>query len=274
MRIIDTAEQAGRLFFGRPFDLAAWRGYAEGISPELARKCLEDVQKYSFEGDVLPVLQASLAKPEKLRELHESFCGAVESLRQNAPALFGKEPDIAIVLYLGLCNAAGWAAELDGSPAILLGMEKIIELDWCDETAMKALLFHELGHLWHESVRGGWPEGALAVVQLYEEGIAMVCQQQLAGDPELFHQDKNGWLGWCRENEPMIKAVYLERLESGESIQDFFGDWVRFQGQPDVGYFLGRQFVRRLLERYTLQEAAVLPMAAVEKELLDFLKRG
>ncbi len=277
MKIVDTAGQAEGEFFGRPFDLAAWQRYAESISPELARKCLEDTEKYSFEQQVLPVLQASLDKPEKLRELRASFCSAVEALRLNAPSLFGGEPNITIVLYLGLCNAAGWASKLEGSPAILLGIEKIIELDWCGEAAMKALLFHELGHLWHEFLRGpleDWEnERQRAVLQLYVEGIAMVCQQRLAGEPELFHQDKGGWLAWCRENESEIKAAYRERLEAGESIQDFFGDWVRFRGQPDVGYFLGRQFVRRLLERYTLPGAAKLPYGVLEKELVDFLEK-
>lgn len=275
MRIIDTAEQVRQAFFGKPFNLEKWRTYAEELSPELAQKCLKNAEKYSFQQQISPVLKESLSKPEKLRELHASFCSAAEALRANAPALFGREPELTIVLYLGLCGAAGWATRLEGAPAILLGIEKIIELDWCDEKSMKALLFHELGHLWHESVRGpleDWENGKQrAVLQLYTEGVAMVCQQQLAAEPELFHQDRGGWLSWCRENEPAIKAAYLERLESGGSIQDFFGDWVRFMGQPDVGYYLGRQFVRQLLEGQTLQAVAALPYDVLEKELKGWL---
>lgn len=275
MKIIDTAGRVERDFSGQPFDLQKWQAYAESISPELAQKCREGAGKYDFEGQVRPVLQASLGKPEKLRELHSSFRCAVQALRANAPALFGREPEVTIVLYLGLCNAAGQATRLGGSPALLLGMEKIIELDWCGEKAMKALLFHELGHLWHESLRGeleNWGnERQRAVLQLYSEGVAMVCQQRLAGEPELFHQDRDGWLSWCRENEPSIKAAYRERLEKGESIQGFFGDWVRFMGQPDVGYFLGRQFVGKLLAQWSLEEAAMLPYGVLEKELTSFL---
>lgn len=276
MRILDTAQAVGRAFFGRPFDMGRWQAYAEAISPELARKCLRNSEKYDFQREVLPVLQASLQKPEKLGQLCASFSAAVEALRANAPALFGGEPEITVVLYLGLCCAAGWATRLEGAPAILLGIEKIIELDWCGETAMKALLFHELGHLWHEARRGGTEgpgdERRRAVLQLYDEGVAMVCQQRLAGEPELFHQDRGGWLAWCRENEPAIKAGYLGRMEAGEGTQDFFGDWVRFLGQPDVGYFLGRQFVRHLLQKHTLEEVAVLPYAVIEEELTGFLR--
>lgn len=311
MKIIDTAGQVGRGFFCQPFDLEKWRAYAAGISPELARMCLEDVAKYDFDRQVAPVLQASLSRPDKLRQLHASFLGAVGALRANGPALLGASGPAqrpgpqtggpfgaaapqdagrgiqgmplfaggggpAIVLYLGLCCAAGRATRLEGVPAILLGIEKIIELDWCDETAMKALLFHELGHLWHESLRGELEEGGSprqrAVLQVYSEGVAMVCQQRLAGDPELFHQDRDGWLGWCRANEGAIKAGYLRRMEAGESTQGFFGDWVSFMGQPDVGYFLGRQFVAWLLGRYTLAEAAVLPYSQLESSLAAFLQ--
>ena len=275
MKIIDTAEQVEREFFGQPFDLEKWRAYAAGVSPELARMCLMDIEKYDFSRQAAPVLRASLSRPGKLRELHASFLRAVDGLRVRGPALLG---DIGptIVLYLGLCCAAGWATRLEGAPAILLGVEKIIELDWCGETAMKALLFHELGHLWHESLRGELEEGKdgrrRAVLQLYCEGVAMICQQRLAGEPELFHQDRDGWLSWCRENEGAIKADYLRRMEAGESVQDFFGDWARFMGRPDVGYFLGRQFVAWLLGRHTLEEIAVLPYDQLEASLTAFLR--
>ena len=81
MKIIDTAGQVGRGFFCQPFDLEKWRAYAAGISPELARMCLEDVAKYDFDRQVAPVLQASLSRPDKLRQLHASFLGAAGALR-------------------------------------------------------------------------------------------------------------------------------------------------------------------------------------------------
>ena len=78
MKIIDTAEQVEREFFGQPFDLEKWRAYAAGISPELARMCLMDIEKYDFDRQAAPVLRASLSRPGTLRELHASFLRAVD----------------------------------------------------------------------------------------------------------------------------------------------------------------------------------------------------
>lgn len=127
--------------------------------------------------------------------------------------------DINIILYLGLCNGAGWATTLDGKNTVLLGVEKIIELDWGDETNMRALILHEIGHLWHK-MNGNlyipdFTKRRKAIQQLYQEGVAMVCEHILCGDDDFYHQDKDGWLDWCHENETEIKrnisAVLMQR---------------------------------------------------------------
>lgn len=41
--------------------------------------------------------------------------------------------DVDIILYLGLASGAGWATTLGGKRVILLGVEKIIEIDWYDK---------------------------------------------------------------------------------------------------------------------------------------------
>ena len=80
----------------------------------------------------------------------------------------------------GLCNGAGWATSLDGRDAVLLGIEKIIELNWQDESAMQALIFHEIGHIWHKTYGNLYPEARsegekITGSALYQEGLAMVC---------------------------------------------------------------------------------------------------
>lgn len=91
-----------------------------------------------------------------------------------------------------------------------------------------------------------------------QEGIAMVCEQNLNGDEAFYHQDANGWLAWCQEQEKMIRNEYLCRLECNESTQDFFGDWCEFYGYSDVGYYLGCRFVRWMMKESDLREIAAM----------------
>ena len=38
---------------------------------------------------------------------------------------------------------------INGRDVILLGVEKILELNWFDEVSMCGLIYHELGHVYH-----------------------------------------------------------------------------------------------------------------------------
>ncbi len=276
MQIFNTIPEIRNLFLGKAFDWNIWRHYAAGISPSLASKCEEDIREYDFAREIRPVLEKSAVSGDALDRLNVSFCAAAETLRDRICRLFDTEPDVIILLYWGLCNGAGWATTLDGHSAVLLGAEKIIELRWTGETEMKGLLFHEIGHLWHEQAGTIRPSlhspREQAVWQLIEEGVAMVCEQQLAGDDHFYHQNKAGWLSWCLCHEAEIKRAALVRLENGNGIPDFFGDWHRFMGRADVGYFLGCRFIRHRLRDSTLPEIVRLPYADLEAELLDFLR--
>ena len=275
MRIIHTLPEPVFVFPDGQFRLDRWSDYAAAIAPELPVMCAEDAASYDFMNDVLPVIEHALESRDAWQELNASFAKAAGMLEKSAPVLYGCEPDVTVVLYLGLCNAAGWAAELDGRPAILLGIEKIIELGWQGEQDMKGLVCHELGHLWHrfagrQELPESTPEEA-AVTQLYDEGIAMRCEQRLCGDDAFFHQDKRGWASFCASHLPEMRADYLARLQHGDSVQDFFGDWVRWQDQPDVGYYLGCDFIRRLEERFAFEEIARMDFDVIRAELTAYL---
>lgn len=53
-----------------------------------------------------------------------------------------------VALYLGFCNGAGWVTDIDAKTVVLLGIEKIIELDWVSVDDMRGLVYHELGHVY------------------------------------------------------------------------------------------------------------------------------
>lgn len=272
MKIINTCGEIKATFVDG-FNIDLWRKYTEEISNELPSKCENDAKGYDFEKEVLPVLNLALNN-EKIDFVNKNFQSVIKTLNSNLDKLFDKEPDINIVLYLGLCNGAGWATTLDGKNTVLLGIEKIIELGWGDETNMRALILHEIGHLWHK-LNGNlhipeYTKRRKGIAQLYCEGVAMVCEHILCGDDEFYHQDKNGWLDWCYKNENQIKREYLRRLDNKESVQDFFGDWCSYNGRSDVGYFLGCRFVRFLMKANSLKEIANMKYRVLNKAFKEF----
>ena len=272
MKTINTCDKI-KSVFANGFDIELWRKYAREISKELTSKCENDAKSYDFNKEVLPVLNLALNN-EKIDFVNKNFQSVIKTLNSNLNKLFDKEPDINIVLYLGLCNGAGWATTLDGKNTVLLGIEKIIELGWGDETNMRALILHEIGHLWHK-LNGNlhipeYTKRRKGIAQLYCEGVAMVCEHILCGDDEFYHQDKNGWLNWCYENENDIKKEYLRRLNEKESVQDFFGDWCSYNGRSDVGYFLGCRFVRFLMKANSLKEIANMKYKVLNKAFKEF----
>ena len=276
MKIVNTCKIM-KSVFSNGFDIELWRKYAEEISPELPLKCENDAKSYDFNKDVLPVLEVAL-NADKIDFVSKNFQIVVDNLNANLSKLFDTEPDIDIILYLGLCNGAGWATTLDGKNTVLLGVEKIIELNWGDETNMRALILHEIGHLWHK-LNGNlyfpdFSKRRKGIQQLYQEGVAMVCEHILCGDNEFYHQDKDGWLDWCYKNENEIKREYLRRLDKKISVQDFFGDWCLYNGHSDVGYFLGCRFVEHLMKTHSLKEIANMKYRALNRTFTKFAKTG
>lgn len=271
MQIIDTYQDILDIFLNENFSFAIWEKYAYSISNSLVKKIEKDSSKYDFNTEILPVISQMLQKKDKLEEAHSAFVNVTESLSTRIFDVFGINLDVAIIFYLGLCNGAGWATSIDGKPTVLLGIEKIIELNWCDERNMIGLIYHELGHIWHNHIRTVpttfESQKDRALWQMYSEGIAMYCEQLLYGDIKFYHQDVNGWLSWCQNNQNHLFSEYKRRVEANESVQPFFGDWCQFEGHSDIGYYLGAKFVEKLAEERSLFELANLDMTTIEGKL-------
>lgn len=273
MKIIDSYDEIIKLIdsMQNSFDLEQWRKYAAKISAALPQKLVSDSSAYSFENDILPTLQYAMKKPKELAMLHSAFLRTTKDLGQKAAAAFGIDLDIDIILYLGLCNGAGWATSLDGRKAILIGAEKVLELGWHTETHMRGLIYHELGHIWHKAAGMQALETTTqrdkSLAMLYTEGIAMYCEQLLCGDFSFYHQDSNGWLNWCRQNKSLLFKEFLRRTDANESTADFFGDWNEYMGHSDTGYFLGAELIQMLAEEYPLSALAKLSSDIIYKKL-------
>ena len=278
MKIINSYNEIIDLFceMGGKFDLELYKNYTEKISPELYEKLRTDSSGYDFEQEVLPVLEQAMKERDKLARINDSFSQVINVSLANVKEIICTEFPVKIVLYLGLCNGAGWATTLDGEPTILLGVEKMIELDWCDEVSVGGLVYHELGHIWHEAVGTmNQPTNSVQekyIAQLYQEGIAMYFEKLCVGVFITLHGSEDSWWLWCTDHKQVLNQEYLRRLRENACAQDFFGDWCSYLGKSNIGYFLGYEFIACLAKKYSLLELANLDIKTVYNEFARYVE--
>lgn len=274
MKIIDTYNDISGVYENGVFNKALWENYALSAFPYLKGKIEKDYLSFpEYKDKITEILNDVPQKRKEAEKVHQSFIKATENLSDKIKEKFNVDLDVTIILYLGLGNAAGWATHIRDKKFVLIGLEKVVEIGWYSESDMQDLIYHELGHIYHslfERKNYLISKRQKGIYQLYSEGIAMVFEQTLCGDENRFHQDVDGWLNWCQENENLIKAEYLKRLKNNESVQNFFGDWRSFMGHSDVGYYLGAVFVRSLMNKYSLQQIASMKLHNVYKEFIKF----
>ena len=282
IKIIDTYSQIEILFDNGNFDIEKWELYINSIYDKSAsifkddlRDCLNN-GNYVYEKDILPILNAVYKNPQ-LETLYSSFCDITDCLNEKILDRFECELNVDIVLYVGLCNAAGWVTTINGRDVVLLGIEKILELNWCDLSSMYGLVYHELGHIYHKQY-GMFHQlsdnnARNCVWQLFTEGIAMCFEQALVNDSNYYHQNKDGWLEWCDNHYEQILADFHSDLPTmTKSNQHYFGDWVSYHGKGDVGYYLGTRFVQQLCGKYAIEQLIRMDIDDIYQEYLGFIE--
>ncbi|MCR5375230.1 MAG: hypothetical protein K6E71_00550 [Lachnospiraceae bacterium] len=258
MNIKDTSPGVLSAFDSGRFSLEQWKMYVDDWVPDVKELCLQDMKEclqsgFLWDADFLPVLNNVAADSAGREETVRLFRAVTGQLEEKITERFHRSVDADVVLYLGLCNGAGWVVRIGGRTTVLLGIEKIMELNWCNENDMNGLILHELGHVFqaqhglfelntaNSSDRFLW--------QLFTEGVAMFFEQEIVENPEYYHQDRNGWRDWCERNLAGIAGAFAEDMHSmTRENQRYFGDWVDYEGRTDVGYYLGTRFVRFLAE--------------------------
>ena len=283
MKIIDTYSLALTSYGDSGFSFERWKKYINSALPGLFPILAEDVKSVLRTGefseeDYLAALNMAGQNRDCLEAAHDSFARVTIGLDGIITERFGKSPDADVIFYLGLCNGAGWVTEYRGKTAILLGMEKIAELSWCGVGDMYGLICHELGHVYQKQygiLKRSFDKSEDSLLwQLFTEGVAMCFEQTAAGDPEFYHQDKNGWKEWCDGHFEQIKSDFASDLKTmTPADQCYFGDWVSYNGRGDVGYYLGCRFVRYILSDYGFDEIIGFDIDRV-KELFERFIRG
>lgn len=273
IQVVATFQQIQNFQTQNPtFSLEAYRKYANEVSPSLYTKCLEDSSEYNFEAEVLPVLNSALYQNfERIEKAHQALQQIADFLPERVTKYFQGDLQVTILFYLGLCNGAGWATTLDKKPAILLGAEKIAELQWHNQDSMADLTCHELAHLIHYTFQSELLNLAKSIQQLYFEGFATRVAHKFYREG-FYSQDQNGWLTFCQKNFALIRQIYLEKLRNQESTSCFFGDWNSLMGHSNLGYYLGCQWIRFMERKYSIQQIASLPGQTIEKEAYLFLE--
>ena len=280
LKINDSSAKILSAYISGRFDLDKWKEYMDQCIPAAKELCLKDMQEcvdagFSWEKDFLPVLNAVSEDEEKRRKAIDTFHALTEKLEERIPGVFHRTVDADIILYLGLCNGAGWVCDLSGRTSVLLGIEKIIELGWYYKRSMAGLLFHELGHVYQAQYgRFKFDTDSMKdhfLWKLFTEGVAMVFEQELIGDSDFYQQDVNGWKDWCEENCANILASFVRDLQTmTPDDQRYFGDWVSFEGRGDTAYFLGTKFVRYMQKSDEFDHIIAYDIDTVKEKFKSF----
>lgn len=193
----------------------------------------------------------------------------------SARQVLDMQYDPTIVVYVGIGCGAGWATEYGGKPAILLGLENIAECGWTNESSLKGLIAHEVGHLFHDElrVRANLGTSSGPLWQLYREGFAQRCEHLLSG-ASTWHMstgiNDETWLTWCDENLSYLASEFLASMDSEEKTKRFFGHWYDLLGKRQCGYYLGHEIVANLEKTESLGSVAIIPEP--EDRILEVLR--
>ncbi len=279
--IINKLDNVDLLFDNGQFNLDKWTLYINNIYESSDYIFKQEVDKYttnnkySWDENFLPIIN-NVYNNKNIQLIKKSFLKVTNNLNEKINKIFNKRLNVDIVLYLGLCNGAGWVTKINDKTVVLLGVEKILELNWFDYNSIQGLIYHELGHVYHMQhgrFINNLPDNKFKFVyQLFIEGIAMYFTQLILNDFNYYHQDKDGWKSWCDDNfHEIIKDFDKDLNDMSMFNQRYFGDWCSYKGRPDVGYYLGTKFVHYLIRKNTFDEIINLESDQVFKLYKEFI---
>jgi hypothetical protein len=208
----------------------------------------------------------------RMRQLHSNLLNMLPDSWLKTQRTLKLDFPVQFVIYVGIGVGAGWATEYNSQPACLFGLENAAEITSGKDGRYPAAVPHEVAHLAHDEWR---KQAGLRGVnnpggpywQLYQEGFATECERRIE-DARTFRirTGRADWLSWCSSHRTWLAAKFLRDVKAHRSVRPFFGSWYNIHGQIECGYYLGQEMVRDWTQTATLQEAAVLPEAAVRKK--------
>lgn len=89
----------------------------------------------------------------------------------------------------------------------------------------------------------------------------------------IFIKIKTDGKKWCDSNLTQIKKDFYNDLDNMTSNnQRYFGDWVTYKGQSDVGYYLGTKFVQYICESYGFDDVLSFDIKEVNSLYSEFME--
>ena len=234
--------------------------------PELRQKQIDDYAKEGVDWHqiakemVFPYLDNRLPAMKGAHAGLLDLCAPIFDLARERLQF---DADIVIVIYVGLGCGAGWVTNYAGKPAILFGLENLVECHYETQPALTGLIAHEIGHVAHFNWRAKneLAHGAGPWWQLYIEGFAQRCEHVILGQ-DLWHMKvmspDEKWLGWCQENKAWLAAEYLRTVEEDKPVSSFFGSWYDIRNRKQTGYYLSHEIIRELESSLPYNQMALL----------------
>lgn len=198
-----------------------------------------------------------------LKEARDNLLASCPQAWERVQQVLPLECELMCVLYIGIGCGAGWVTRYDGKRAILFDVSQIAACRWSDAESIEGLLHHEMGHVMHFELReqNGAQSGSGPLWALYIEGFAEHFGHVAAGR-ETWHMAKgvndDDWLEWCQANRGRLAREFLRRVDMGETVADFFGDWYDVQGRRQCGYWLGTEVIREMAATAPLAQLALV----------------
>ena len=230
-------------------EIKTWESYYKTNYPELFEKIVQDYTESGLNWEDIArdkIFPINVDRFSVMEQACANLRKIIKDLYKDSEISKFHLPRITFVIYLGLGNGAGWATDYDSRPAILLGLENIVDMGWEGEIALKGLILHEMGHTIHYELRRGRKinNGNGSLWTLYEEGFAQYFESRLIPS-ESWHQGlgQPGWVGWCEDHLSHLAELFLSEVEAGGETNRFFGSWFNVDGWKETGYYLGERVV-------------------------------
>jgi hypothetical protein len=199
----------------------------------------------------------------RVRQIKKADYAQLQALiqRQNPPvlaaealdrcqAIFPREPQPPVYLFVGFFSADGVTVEVGGSPVIALGLER-----FRDFQDFPLLVSHEYGHFaWRSLLKDrASPDPPMLFSKVISEGISVLFSQlvypAIPLHRHLFLTPER--LRWCRENQEALLDLAGADMAAPKLIPILFGPGDPDAGiPPRVGYFLARQMLGHCLSHH------------------------
>jgi hypothetical protein len=264
-----------KLFIDTNSQVDFWESFYKNEDEEIFKKVIKN---YSDEGiewkDIAKkmIFPINSEKIIRMNEAHINLQKVISDLYNDPKAMEIFPTDLTFVIYVGIGTGAGWATDYRSKPAVLFGLENIIDMHWENEIALRGLVIHETGHVLQEIIRRRkkLPYGDGPIWHLYEEGFAEYFESLLLNSEE-WHQSlgQPGWSTWCEDHIQYLSTLFLNDVASSNKTNRFFGSWYDIEGWKETGYYLGYRIMKQI--ELPLRELACLTPEEIETKVSQTL---